>query len=202
MDTTTTTPEASVTQEATDEIYTHSRTGKVARLPKDVRDQLNQMLLDGVPFATIIERLGEPAKDLREAHITSWKAGGYLDWLDEMRRNDALSATREAAIGLLSQKAGPTVQDAGRTIAAAQLYELLISFDPTSFAKALSDKPELYLRLISVLARLSEGEAACGHYRAKESAIETRLKPTAGGTTAKLVDPETLKEIARMIKLL
>jgi hypothetical protein len=35
--------------------HTHTRTGKIARLPKTVRDQINQMMLDGVPFAKIIE---------------------------------------------------------------------------------------------------------------------------------------------------
>ena|SRR5436190_12584475 len=204
MELTTTNPDAAVAQELTEETYTHNRTGKVARLPKEVRDHLNQMLLDGVPFAHIIDRLGEHGKELNEDNVSNWKKGGYKDWLMELERKEALTATRDAALTLVKEKAGGTVQDAGRAIAAAQLFELLISFDPTAFAKALADKPELYLRLISVLARLSEGEAACGHYRAKESAVEKKVNATAGGTTttAKLVDPETLKEIARLIKLL
>src|SRR5438477_5598002 len=35
------------------------RCGKVARLPKEIRDQLNQMLLDGIPHAQIIQKLRE-----------------------------------------------------------------------------------------------------------------------------------------------
>jgi hypothetical protein len=34
-----------------------ARCGKVARLPKEIRDQLNRMLLDGVPHAQIIQKL-------------------------------------------------------------------------------------------------------------------------------------------------
>jgi hypothetical protein len=34
-----------------------ARCGKVARLPKEIRDQLNEMLLDGVPHAKIIQNL-------------------------------------------------------------------------------------------------------------------------------------------------
>jgi hypothetical protein len=34
-----------------------ARCGKVARLPKEIRDQLNEMLLDGVPHAKIIQTL-------------------------------------------------------------------------------------------------------------------------------------------------
>jgi hypothetical protein len=36
---------------------TRARCGKVARLPKEIRDQLNEMLLDGVPHAQIIQKL-------------------------------------------------------------------------------------------------------------------------------------------------
>src|SRR5580765_4589914 len=57
------------------------RTGKVARLPKAARDRLCQMLLDGVPYLEIIARLGADAPDIDEGHITTWKAGGYQDWL-------------------------------------------------------------------------------------------------------------------------
>ena len=34
-----------------------ARCGKVARLPKEIRDQINEMLLDGVPHAQIIQKL-------------------------------------------------------------------------------------------------------------------------------------------------
>jgi hypothetical protein len=36
---------------------TRARCGKVARLPKEIRDQLNEMLLDGIPHAQIIQKL-------------------------------------------------------------------------------------------------------------------------------------------------
>lgn len=36
---------------------TRARCGKVARLPKEIRDQINQMLLDGIPHAQIIQTL-------------------------------------------------------------------------------------------------------------------------------------------------
>jgi len=37
----------------------HARaTGKIARLPKSLRDQVNQWILDGVTYPDIIQRLG------------------------------------------------------------------------------------------------------------------------------------------------
>jgi hypothetical protein len=182
--------------------WTHARTGNVARLPKAVRDQINIMIEDGVPFAKIIEKIGDAGNGLRESHITSWKAGGNLDWLAENRRVEALSVTRDAALDLVNQKAGATVQDAGRTVAAAQLYELLLSFDPTSFAAALSEKPELYLRLINSLTRLSEGEAGCSRLRAQASMLEGHLNAADNGDGRVVIPREKLDQLIRLIKLL
>jgi len=177
----------------------HTRTGKVARLPKEIRDQVNQMLLDGVPFRKIIENLGEHGKEITEKNITNWKQGGHQDWLLDLERKDALAITRDAALDLVKEKAGITVQDASRTVASAQLYQLLLAFDPTAFATALADKPELYIRLISAIARLSEGEAICSHQRAKESHLKTKTEAAKSGG---VVTQDTLKEIARLITLI
>ena len=38
--------------------------GKVARLPKALRDQINQWILDGVTYPDIIQRLGEHGQGL------------------------------------------------------------------------------------------------------------------------------------------
>ena len=55
--------------------------GFVARLPKTMRDQLNQMMLDGVSYPQIIKRLGDPASHLKPDHLSEWKKRGHHDWL-------------------------------------------------------------------------------------------------------------------------
>jgi hypothetical protein len=161
------------------------------------------MLLDGVPFSRIIETLGESAKDLTERHITNWKIyGGHDAWLDDLKSTDALRSIRDTAQDLINQKAGATVQEASRAIAAAQLLEFLRSFDPQSFAAALKSKPELYLRIVDAVCRLSEGEAVCGHRRAQESLVEAKLHSGQPGSTPALVAGETLKDIAKQVKLI
>jgi hypothetical protein len=42
---------------ATPFLTTRARCGKVARLPKEIRDQINEMLLDGIPHIQIIQKL-------------------------------------------------------------------------------------------------------------------------------------------------
>ena len=180
----------------------HRRSGRVAQLPKVLRDQISQMILDGVPYAKILEALGEPVKHINPGNVSEWKKGGYPEWLIEMQRADDLGATRDAALSLVEKKAGATVQDAGRTIASAQLYELLLSFDPRGFAGALADKPELYFRLVNALSRLSEGEAVCSRRRAQGSLIEGQLGATENGEGSLVISADKLNQLIRLIKLL
>jgi len=182
--------------------WTHRGNGKIARLPKAVRDQINQMLLDGVPYAKIAESIGEPGKDLNDDNLGNWKKKGFQDWLMDMQRAEDLGATREAALSLVEQKAGATVQDAGRTIASAQLYELLLSFDPRGFADAVREKPELYFRLVNALSRLSEGEAVCSRRRAQGSLIEDQFNAAQNGDGAVVIPADKLNQLIRLIKLL
>ena len=78
-----------------------TRIGKIARLPKDIRDVVNKRLLDGHPAPDIISWLNEqPAvktvleKDfegeaISQNNVSTWKKGGYHDWKEEI---EALSA--------------------------------------------------------------------------------------------------------------
>jgi hypothetical protein len=75
------------------------RTGKIARLSDNLRDQLNQRLQNGEPGKIIIKWLNslDEVKAVLKAefkghaiirsNLTEWKQGGYLDWLV---RKDAL----------------------------------------------------------------------------------------------------------------
>jgi hypothetical protein len=195
-------PQPATTDSQPSPKYNHRRTGTVAQLPHAIREQINQMLLDGVTFAGVVEKLGDTVKDLKDEHVRRWHEGGYQDWLNQKQRADDLGATREAALKLVDQKAGATVQDAGRTIAATQLYELLLSFDPRGFARALDQKPELYFRLINSLSRLTEGEAAWSRRRAQGSLIESQINPEAPAEGPPIISEEKLKHLIKLIKLI
>src|SRR6266480_3230521 len=73
------------------------RNGKVARLPQALRDQINHMLDDGVPYKTIIERLSDAGKHLNEDNISNWRLGGYQDYLKAQLINDRARTQIEAA---------------------------------------------------------------------------------------------------------
>jgi hypothetical protein len=178
------------------------RNGKVARLPKATRDKINHMILDGHTYNQIIQALGDDAKDLNEDNLSNWKAGGYQDWLRQQLRIDQQQANFEMALDLVRQNAGLTIQKAARQIVAAQICELLLDFDPVCIAAALDEKPEVYTRLINALARISEGESACAFRRAQEARIQACLEQQKPENQAKVITPETLKAIAKELKLL
>ena len=57
--------------------------GKIARLPKSLRDQINLWMRDRLSYPDIIQRLGEHGNDLKPAHLCEWKKRGHQDWLLE-----------------------------------------------------------------------------------------------------------------------
>jgi hypothetical protein len=80
--------------------------GKIARLPRIIRDELNSRLDDGEPGVRLVAWLnGLPdtqrvlatdfgGRPISEQNLSEWKAGGYHKWL---ARQDALSQARELA---------------------------------------------------------------------------------------------------------
>lgn len=62
-----------------------SRRGSVARLPKELRDQINQKLDDGFSYNVICDHLRAEGIELSQHAIGRWKKGGYQDYLRERR---------------------------------------------------------------------------------------------------------------------
>jgi hypothetical protein len=70
-----------------------TRTGKIARLPQKLRDQLNRRLQDGEKVGTLIEWLNAlpevqkvlqadfGGRPLNHQNLTEWKQGGFREWV-------------------------------------------------------------------------------------------------------------------------
>jgi hypothetical protein len=54
--------------------------GRIARLPEASREQVNQMLLDGVRYGEIVARLG-PGTGITVDHLYKWSKFGHKVWL-------------------------------------------------------------------------------------------------------------------------
>ena len=83
-----------------------TRTGKIARLPREIRDALNRRLQDGECGKALVAWLNSlpevqarPATELdgrpiNEQNLSAWKQGGYQEWLTQQ---EALAQVRELA---------------------------------------------------------------------------------------------------------
>jgi hypothetical protein len=83
---------------------TNTHTGKIGRLPKDIRHQLGLRLEDGLPATKILhwlnglpevqavltERFG--GKPISEQNLSHWRLAGHLDWL---RRQEVHQMTQD-----------------------------------------------------------------------------------------------------------
>jgi len=135
----------------------HRRTGTIARLSKTLRESLNCMLADGLSYADILAKLGEDGKHLNEDNLSRWHAGGYQDWLKEQAWVSEMRAKLDFASDILNQASGSNIHQASLGIAVAQMYGLLVDFNPVSLKQKLADDPVSYVRLLSALAKLTSG---------------------------------------------
>src|SRR5580698_4966605 len=96
--------------------------GKIARLPAELREELNRRIRNGEPGTGLIEWLnGLPemqavlaaefsGQPINETNLTNWRQGGYADWLAQ---KEALEEVREALgdANELSQAGGGPIAD-------------------------------------------------------------------------------------------
>ena len=117
-----------------------TRTGKIARLPRAIRAELNRRLRDGVSGRQIIEWLNLlpetravlkrdfDSRDISDQNLSDWKLGGYREWLAQQ---EALGQAAELAAdaGELREVAGGTMADHLATVLTARYAAALAAFD-------------------------------------------------------------------------
>ncbi len=139
------------------------RNGKIARLPFDLREQINRKLRDNTPASRIITWLHQEhagtlkatgIEKLRRQSFTPWRAGGYKEWECLQERLEEMKIQRELALQIAQQNDG-AVQAANVTMAASHIYEALQDYDVRELKKRLQEKPELYSVLIEGVSKLS-----------------------------------------------
>jgi len=162
----------------------HRRTGHVARKTKEIRDRINQMLLDGFPYLEIVSALGADAADLNEDIIGRWKAGGYQEWLREQQKIELARGKQEFTSDLACPKDGSKINQATIQIAAANLCDLLLTLDPSALRESLEKDPDKYTRLLNAIVRLADGEIRCEQHQSDQARLLKGKTPAdQGGIT-------------------
>jgi hypothetical protein len=157
---------------------THSRSGngKVARLPKPVRDQINNSILDGVPYPVIINQLGDLGKDLTAHNLSEYRKFSYQTWLREKNWRDDLHARQESFTDLLQGKDATQLPEVALQITATQMCELLHDLNPLAVRSEIESDPDKYVRLLNALARVSRVLIGLQQYRDARAKEQTELK--------------------------
>jgi hypothetical protein len=129
------------------------RTGKIARLPRAIREELNSRLADGETGARLVDWLnGLPevkaalvahfgGRPINEPNLTDWKQGGFEDWLRHEQARDWVAQLIEES-DELDEASGPnTLADRAAipvTVALGRLLQqALASDDPAQQTKTV-----------------------------------------------------------------
>ena len=179
--------------------FSRSRRGTVARLPKILRDRINQMLDDGLSYAHIIRELGSDANGLATTHISSWKTGGYQDYLRQQQRLDQCRPSHDLLATFASQCQGTESYQAAPKIAAALLCETFIDLGPETIRRALEQNPMNAFRLLNALARILSGGLRSERFlaqKAQHDATAAAAEPVKG------LKPQTFGQINDKLRLL
>jgi hypothetical protein len=136
-------------------VLDHRGNGKVARLPKAIRDQINHWLLDGLSYTDIIERLGEPGKHLNADHLSEWKKRGYQSWLMGQAFLEQTRLRQEVTQEMVQDFDGTQVNHAALQLGTLHIFEALRDLGPGSLDKKLGGDCGAFARLVNALARAS-----------------------------------------------
>jgi hypothetical protein len=163
----------------------HRGNGKIARLPKALRDQVNSLIRDGLPYGQIRQKLLDSGhselNDISEKNISNWKTAGYQRWLREQEWRDDMQQTRAEALEF-SDADDARLEQVTLKTASMRLYQLFKQFDAVDFSIAVENKPEAYTRLFSALPRITREALRYQKYRDACAQARAELK--------KVYDPE------------
>ena len=138
--------------------------GKIANLPKDQRDAINKLLLDGSTYVAVVDRMAEQGISLNAENVSNWYQSGFQLYLAHLERLDYQRTKYEAATDLLKNIDVSKVPEAGLQTAAAQIYDLLDRFTLDRVAATITEEPDKYIRMINSLSRLTREALAIQKY--------------------------------------
>jgi hypothetical protein len=134
----------------------HTRTGKIARLPENVRLSVNQLLRNGAKYSAIsahLAELGYPG--ISPTNICHWKHGGFLDWYREAQAREALVAPLNALDHCTRSSDITRWQQNTLSFLAEKFASIIANFDHTRFIELLNERPELFPQCVAAIASVS-----------------------------------------------
>jgi hypothetical protein len=162
-------PPDSQTQSTAPGSSPHRRNGKVARLPKELRELVNVMLNDGAPYPVIVQKIAEHGHDLNPDNLSRWHSGGYQDWLREQSWLEEMRHRLDFASDIMQQDNGDLIDSASLRIAVLRMFSLIGTFDPFVLSDKLRQQPGAYARILNVLCKLTDSAIKLERQRMKKA---------------------------------
>jgi len=161
-----------------------ARTGKIARLPYDIRKELNQRMRDGEPGGPLVDWLnGLPTvqtilvtqfkgKGIQKQNLSQWRKGGHQDYLKEEQTRQELRTFLEEIKGL--QEAAPDgLTDQVAFFLAAQIA---LELKELKAAPDSAEKAKRWEELSDRLMALRRGDLAMERIRVQRDKLGLKRK--------------------------
>ncbi|HXB59800.1 MAG TPA: hypothetical protein VNU95_09555 [Candidatus Acidoferrales bacterium] len=135
-------PDEKLAQPSENDSSNHALTGKIARLPGDLREQINQRIFDGHSDPEILPWLNEfpvvkemlaakfKGQPITKQNMSNWRERGYQRWLDEKQNVISVENLGNYADRLTRAGAG-RLAPAAAAVASGKLIQFLDTTDPT-----------------------------------------------------------------------
>ncbi len=173
--------------------------GKIARLPNEIREQLNQRLLDGHPASAVLPWLnslppvievlatwfaGEP---VTAQNLSNWRLAGYQHWLKGQKRLSQIKQFGQYAANLPSDQRDK-MTGGSAALASCQVFEFLESASaPQSIDDLLkttkvvrpfleAEQNKARLELMTSKMRLKDDELELKRDRQQRDTVAERLR--------------------------
>jgi hypothetical protein len=153
------------------------RRGKVARLPREIRNEVNLFLDDGKTLEEIAQWLDEKGfPGFNVVNLHNWKDGGFQEWLREQERLENQQLQREWIADLARQSAPGEMNQLSLQLFSCQIMNTLFGMDTTDLKKGLGSNPRHYIALLNSVCRMHEHfmdseeyQAFIRHYRERKN---------------------------------
>jgi hypothetical protein len=186
-------PESSIGCSPASGIQNRRRTGAIARLPRVVRQQVNEMLDDGHTYKAIIAAVGDVGLELNEDMMSRWKQGGYQDYLREQQLLEQCRMRTNRAFELMASPNSVNGFQATQQLAAAQICEAVAELGPDVLRQALTANPLNYFRMLNSFSRLANGGIRCEQHLTHDAERQAEIQARNAPPEKKVLSDKTAK---------
>jgi hypothetical protein len=177
--------------------FSGTRTGKIARLPRHLREDLNRRLDDGVSVKHVVAWLNAlpetramlerefEGRSINEQNVCAWKRGGFQDWLRMEAVGGWVRSLAEEGLSLREVAGGENLE---KTVATLNLIAMARMAEEAFREPDLAKKAKAVLGVAREISRARQIEVAESRQRLEQARLEWMIAREAntwpGGSPA------------------